>query len=240
MDAHPLTAAPDGAAATEGTGPRGNSTLGLHELVERQATRTPAAVAVLHDRRRVSFARLDAMAEALAERLSKAGVRADDRVAVCLEPSVELVVTLLAVLKSGACFVPLAPDAPAHRVRQILSAARPRIAVAVPDSARLLREADSEVVVVPPWGGPAPRRRTTRRAVNHDQLAYIMFTSGSTGEPKGVMVPHRGICNTLAWRQRRFPFGPGDRVLLTFSIVFDASLFEIFQPLVSGACLVIP
>jgi amino acid adenylation domain-containing protein len=241
MDAHPLTAAaPDGAATTDSTGLRGNSTLGLHELVERQAARTPAAVAVLHDRRRVSFARLDAMAEALAERLSKAGVRADDRVAVCLEPSVELVVTLLAVLKSGACFVPLAPDAPAHRVRQILSAARPRIAVAVPDSARLLRDADSEVVVVPPWGGPARRRRTTRRDVNHDQLAYIMFTSGSTGEPKGVMVPHRGICNTLAWRQRRFPFGPGDRVLLTFSIVFDASLFEIFQPLVAGACLVIP
>jgi amino acid adenylation domain-containing protein len=212
----------------------------LHELVASQARRTPDAVAVIHGREQVTFRALRRRANRLAARLHTAGVRPEVTVGVCLEPSVDLVAALLAVLEAGGAYLPIAPATPPNRLAQLVADTRPRVVVASrPDE---LPGLDCPVLPLDdgePTAGPVPSSAFVPRPTP-DNLAYVLFTSGSTGTPKGVMVPHRGICNTLVWRQVAYPFTATDRVLLTFSFVFDASIFEIFQPLIGGASIVIP
>lgn len=216
----------------------------LHQLVEAQVGRTPDAIAVQHGDRATSYAGLDARAEDLAAELRSHGVAPDRPVVLALEPGEHLPVSLLAVLKAGGCYVPVAADVPRARLRALLVGTGARVVVT--DNAEVARVARAEGVVAV-LDAPAPDADARggdpgrpARPGHPEQLAYILHTSGSTGEPKGVMVTHRGITNTLRWRQRRFPFAAGDRVLLTFSFVFDAAVFEIFQPLMSGATLVLP
>ncbi|MCW2795680.1 amino acid adenylation domain-containing protein [Nocardioides sp.] len=216
----------------------------LHRLVEAQVRRTPAAVAVQHGEELVTYADLDRRADAMALVLRAHGVGPDSRVVVALQPGTDLLVTLLATLKAGGCFVPVAGDVPRARLSALLAGTGARVVVA--DTARVADEVRGSAEVVLPGTPTAVAARdgsalrVARPEVDPEQLAYVIHTSGSTGTPKGVMVPHRGITNTLRWRQRRFPFRSTDRVLLTFSFVFDASLFEIFQPLMSGARVVVP
>ncbi len=236
----------------------GCSDLLLHRLVEAQVRRSPQLIAVQHGDQLMTYAELDHRAETMATALRRHGAGPDAPVVVAVEPAAALPVCLLAVLKAGACYVPVPVDVPAARLSALLARTTARIVVT--DSARVAGAAPEccDVVVLgagavstdagAPDAGAADARAADARAadaraadsVHPEQLAYIIHTSGSTGTPKGVMVPHRGITNTLRWRQRRFPFGTGDRVLLTFSFVFDASLFEIFQPLMAGGRLVIP
>jgi amino acid adenylation domain-containing protein len=215
-----------------------NRTL-LHALVEAQVKRTPRACAVVHRGGRLTYRELDERATRLAARLRRHGVGPETVVAICLEPGVEVPVAILGVLKAGGGYMPIAVTTPMERIGRILAASGAQVLIAHEHG----RYAGVPCRVLGPDGtgdedsaGPeAARARPTP-----DHLAYVIHTSGSTGEPKGVMVPHRGICNTLRWRQARLPLTASDRVLLTFSFSFDASLFQLFQPLIAGARLVIP
>ncbi|MGY0055402.1 non-ribosomal peptide synthetase [Streptomyces sp. LZ34] len=207
----------------------------LHELFERTAAERPDAVALLHSSGSLTYSQLDGRANALARLIAARGAGPGDRVAVLAERSSELVVGILAVLKAGAAYVPIAPSLPEERIGFMLrdsgavlvlagGAYRPRAHASVP-VLDLRAEAS-----LPPAAAPAPRARP-------DDLAYVIYTSGSTGTPKGVMVEQRSVVELLAWKQRRYPVGPGDVILQKTSITFDVSVWELFGWMSGGAAL---
>ncbi|MFE0148466.1 amino acid adenylation domain-containing protein [Nonomuraea sp. NPDC059007] len=205
----------------------------LHELVGEQAARTPGAVAVrAPDGEELTYAELDARTEALAGRLVAEGVRAESRVALCLPRGVPQIVALLAVLRAGACYVPLDAAYPAERLAYLL--ADSGAALLLTDSAHLDRlpaERPPELLLDQVSGSARPLP-----AVRPDSLAYTIYTSGSTGRPKGVQVPHRGVVNLVTDVIRRL--GGGSALYMT-SLSFDIAALEIFTPLLSGGTLVI-
>ncbi|WP_157876725.1 non-ribosomal peptide synthetase [Streptomyces graminilatus] len=216
----------------------------LVELFERQVARTPDALATVFADERLTYAGIDARAEALAAGLRARGAGPEEIVAVALERSTELVVALLAVLKSGAAYLPVDPSLPAERIAFMLSDAAPvlllttsGVGAELPADAgtpRLLLDAEdsgatpvtASVSGVP--AGPLP-----------SHPAYVIYTSGSTGRPKAVVVEHSAIVNRLLWMQDRYGLGPDDRVLQKTPFGFDVSVWEFFWPLLTGAALVV-
>jgi enterobactin synthetase component F len=192
----------------------------LHHQLAEQAARTPDAPAVLAADATLTYAELHDRADALARRLAARGARPGEVVGVALDRSSALMVALLAVLRTGAAYLPLEPDAPADRTAAMRTDARP---VCVIGDDALDRSATRD-----PGAGPSP-----------SDLAYVLYTSGSTGRPKGVEISHLAIVNRLAWMQDAFPIGPGSRVLLKTPLGFDVSVWELFWPLVTGAALVV-
>jgi amino acid adenylation domain-containing protein len=193
----------------------------LHTLVERVVDRRPDSPALVTADATVTYAELDARANAVAHALVARGIGPDRVVAVCLPRTPDLLVTLLGVLKAGAAYLPLDPADPAERRRRMLADARP--ALLVTDPAVLA-------------GG-----RTDRPAVAVDpaNLAYVAYTSGSTGRPKGVAVPHAGIANLVSPRQPMTP-GPDDVMAVHSSVAFDAFAYEVWNTLCVGGRLLLP
>ncbi|MET8842353.1 amino acid adenylation domain-containing protein [Streptomyces rubiginosohelvolus] len=212
----------------------------LPEILERQAARTPDAVAVRFEDRTLTYAALHERADRLARALAAAGAGPEQIVALALPRSVELVVALLAVLKTGAAFLPVAPDSAPGRLNLLLAEARP-VAVVTPSGGpaadlppgptRIPADASGG-----PSDGPAPWRTA---GLHPDHPAYLLYTSGSTGRPKGVLVPHRGIVNRLRWMQYAYGLTADDRVLQKTPAAFDVSVWEFLWPLAEGAQLVL-
>ena len=214
----------------------------LDGLFSAQAARTPDAIAVTDAEQSLTYAELDAAAEKVAGVLRARGVRPGDLVGVCLPRSVELSVALLAVLQTGAAYLPLDPDYPAERLAFMLEDAQAPVVLTrrgvLPDSVALgsaLFLDDPELVA----GQTLEGGRTLAGArPSPDDAAYVIYTSGSTGRPKGVLNTHRGIVNRLDWMQREFGLGAEDVVLQKTSSGFDVSVWEFFWPLTVGAQLV--
>ncbi|MEU8971084.1 amino acid adenylation domain-containing protein [Streptomyces monashensis] len=219
------------------------STSTLMDLVDRQCARTPDAVAVVSDGETLTYGQLAQRSQALAARLRALGAGPDRVVALALQRSAALAVAVVGVIKSGAAYLPLAPEDPPDRLRllvedssaiAVLTASEPTAApapdprswgVPVLDLSEVRGGApgSGEAVPVAPAGG---------------DLAYVIYTSGSTGLPKGVLTEHAAIVNRLAWMQRALPIGPGDTVLQKTPYTFDVSVWELFWPLITGARLV--
>ncbi|MER5638845.1 amino acid adenylation domain-containing protein [Kitasatospora sp. NPDC002227] len=201
----------------------------------RQAAATPDAIALADAGRTLSYAELDARSEALAHLLETEGVRPGDRVAVCFERSVELVVALLAVLKAGAAYLPLSlTEAPA-RLAAMLTDAGVELAVCDRAGARLLAGQHARTLTELPE--PGAGRATAEPGP--EQVACLMYTSGSTGRPKGVMVPHRAVVN-LVTAPNYVELGPSDRLFQLAPVAFDAATLEIWGALLNGARVEIP
>ncbi|GAB7066951.1 non-ribosomal peptide synthetase [Mycolicibacterium hodleri] len=198
--------------------------MGLGALVSRQATLTPTATAVVFDGRELSYAELDGWSDRLAAQLVEDGAHPGAIVGVSLPRSVELIVALVAIAKSGAAFLPLDPEYPADRLAFMTSDANPAVVL---DDPYTVVCASGDTAVAPPTD------------VDPRQLAYVLYTSGSTGRPKGVAVPHAGIVNRIAWLQDAYPLGSEDRMLVKTPISFDTSVWEVFWPLSVGATLVV-
>ncbi|MFI9190667.1 amino acid adenylation domain-containing protein [Streptomyces californicus] len=247
-DAHHLLALTASNAAAS-NGPVGRDAT-LHELVGAQAAATPGATAVVHDDGLLTYAELDERSTRLAHRLRAHGVRAETPVGVLLERDPELVVALLGVLKAGGAFVPIDPTYPAARIRHMLDDSGARAVLLRQDLRdRLpedLRDGTGPVAVVPvdvdSGAGTSARRPVApvEQEPRPERLAYIVYTSGSTGLPKGVMVEHRGIVSYLLGMLEHFPMGPRDRMLQVTSLSFDVSVYEIFLPLLTGGATVLP
>ncbi len=210
-----------------------------------QAGRTPDAVAMADDAAsQLSYGRLDALAHGLARRLAELGAWRETLVGVALPRGLDLPVALLGILRAGAAFVPLDPAQPPARLRAQAAAAALSLVVTVEEHRQLFAQAPGIAHVVcldrgraAGEGGEdgAAGMTAALPAVGGEALAYVLFTSGSTGEPKGVMVPHGALANQLRWVWRRFPLAPGDRVLLRTPLSFDPALVELFLPLLAGA-----
>ncbi|GAA4823433.1 amino acid adenylation domain-containing protein [Streptomyces ziwulingensis] len=206
--------------------------------IEARAARTPDATALVFGDTALTYAELNARAGRLARHLQSLGAGPGAVVGVSVPRSVELVVTLLAVLKAGAAYLPLDPDYPAGRLAYMLTDAAP--VCAVTDRAdRLPGDTGTALVVLDgldlsghSWTDPA-------RALTPAHPAYVIYTSGSTGRPKGVVVPHRAIDNRLRWMQAEYRLTPADRVLQKTPSSFDVSVWEFFWPLREGAALVV-
>ncbi|WP_327745262.1 non-ribosomal peptide synthase/polyketide synthase [Streptomyces europaeiscabiei] len=211
----------------------------LPELFEAQVARTPDAPAVTFEGATLSYAELDAAAERLARVLVGQGAGPERFVAVALHRSLDLVVALLAVVKSGAAYVPVDPDYPADRIAFVLEDARPELILSSTEAvARLAVPAGVPVVLVDdlsPAGMDAAVRRTPPAA----SPAYAIYTSGSTGRPKGVVVPHRNVVRLFTATDAQFGFGADDVWTLFHSYAFDFSVWELWGPLLHGGRLVV-
>jgi amino acid adenylation domain-containing protein len=211
----------------------------LHRLFEAQVDRTPEATALVFAGERLSYRDVDRRANALAWRLRELGCGPESTVGVFLERSLDLVVSLYAVLKAGAAYVPLAPDLPAERLLYQAQSARLALILAQEHLLGRLPEAGCPVIAVDGFGADGGEGRRPAVAMDPDHPAYVLFTSGSTGRPKGVVISHRAIVNRLVWMQEAYRLTPADRVLQKTPASFDVSVWELFWPLLTGAALVV-
>ncbi len=209
----------------------------VHAAFEAQVARTPHAAAVRHAGASTSYAEIDARANQLAAALQARGVGRGAAVGVCLDRTPAMVAALLAILKAGAAYVPLEESYPAERLAHLLRAtASPVVITDAAHAERVPAGAWTVLRLDGPETYAAPEERSAERpaaAVGPDDRAYVMFTSGSTGEPKGVEVPHRAIVR-LVCDVDYVELGPAHTVLHAAPLGFDASTFEIFGPLLTG------
>jgi amino acid adenylation domain-containing protein len=207
-----------------GTSPREVDEVTWPGAFERQASRTPDAVAVVCEDVQLTYAELNAAANRLARALVAEGVRAEDVVGVALPRSADLVVTLLAVMKAGAAYLPLDLDHPRDRVEYMVA------------------DAGAKLVITPEVRFDLPSDSSDLGLdIALDQAAYVIYTSGSTGRPKGVVVTHEGIGSLIATAVDRIGITPDSRVVQFASVGFDVAVWDLCMSLgVGGRAIVVP
>ena len=218
----------------------------IHQLIEQQAAQRPDACAVRGDAGPLlSYAQLNRQANQLAHRLIELGVEPDARVAVCLRRGPEMVVALLGILKAGGAYVPIDPDLPNARQAYMLGDSTPRAVLTTHELLDDLPALNVPVLVLDDTDDSAhlaaqPTGNPDTRALGllPTHLAYVLYTSGSTGMPKGVMNEHLGVVNRLLWARDEYGVDASDRVLQKTPFGFDVSVWEFFLPLLTGAELV--
>ncbi|MEU1019070.1 amino acid adenylation domain-containing protein [Streptomyces sp. NPDC005898] len=212
----------------------------LPDLFARQARRTPDSEALVWNGGRWTFRKLRDRVYGAAAHLRARGVSDGDVVAVLLDHSPQSVVTTLAVLEAGAVHLPLDPHTPGERLAMMIRHAAARYVVTLPDAtvppALPLVRVTTRELERERTARPKPRRTAGRVATD---AAYLVYTSGSTGAPKGVLCHHRGLVRFVTADHPAVP-RPGDRLLATTNPTFDVSYYEIFCTLLNGACLVLP
>lgn len=199
--------------------------------------RAPDAPALTFGAETLTYAEFDRRADAVAARLAGRGVGEGDVVGIALERSIELVVAIHGVLRAGAAWLPLDPEQPAERLRDMAADAGARVILTIRGlTPRLPRDGLDLIALDEPDGGAlaAPALRPDPRS-----LAYVIYTSGSTGRPKGVGNTHEGLFNRLAWMQERYGLAPSDVVLQKTPFGFDVSVWEFVWPFMAGARLVV-
>ncbi|PHM65752.1 Amino acid adenylation [Xenorhabdus stockiae] len=217
----------------------------LQQLFEQQVLRSPESVALVNDGQQLSYTELNRRANQLAHALIAAGVKPDDRVAICVDRSPDMIIGLFGILKAGAGYVPLDPDYPTERLTYILSDCAPQLLLTQQHlTARLTTD-------IPVWvmdetdylntmaQQPAHNPDAHSLGLLPHHLAYIIYTSGSTGQPKGVMIEHRQVVNFVHVQRETNELTPSDRVLQFTSVSFDTTVSDIFATLATGATLVL-
>ena len=213
----------------------------VHQLFEARVEQSPDAVAVMFQDQQVTYRALNELANRHARQLSALGVTAGVLVAVFLERSVEMVASLLGVLKSGGAYVPLDPRYPAQRLQFMLEDANPAVVLTqdrlrsrLPHTSAAVHCVDLDRTQASSQGLENPSAPVTP-----GDLAYVIYTSGSTGKPKGAMIEHRGVLNYLNWCAEAYPVADGFGSPVQSSIGFDATITSLFTPLLAGRCVVL-
>ncbi|RUQ47005.1 amino acid adenylation domain-containing protein, partial [Corynebacterium pseudodiphtheriticum] len=212
--------------------------LTIHQRFEQQVELYPHTLAAVYQGQSLTYVELNRQANQLAHQLIELGVQPDDRVAICAQRSLEMLVGLVAILKAGACYVPIDAAHPAERLSYLLDDSAPVAVLIQPALAQRLPtltvpvlELDSRL-----WQGPS-KGNPQIAGLTQAHLAYVIYTSGSTGQPKGVMVEHQGVVNMLHWYLEDVGLDADDAVLLLTSHSFDLTQKNIFASLAVGATL---
>ncbi len=213
------------------------------DLFEAQAQDTPGHPALEFGEQVLSYRELNERANQVARYLKTAGIRENSFVPLCIERGVEMIVGLLAILKTGAAYVPVDPGYPEERIKYILDDLKASLVLSSSTAkASLLFNEELEVLELDLPFDMVDNQAVTNLGIRilPTQPAYVIFTSGSTGRPKGVIVPHKGNVNMSLDQVREFGITPTDKVFQFASISFDASVYEIFMAFYGGATLVLP
>ncbi|MEV0966836.1 amino acid adenylation domain-containing protein [Streptomyces sp. NPDC049910] len=217
----------------------------VHQAVAAQAALRPGSVAAEHLGRSVTYGELERQADRLAFVLAEAGVGPGQYVPLFTGRGIPLLVGLLAVLKTGAAYVPQdVRVCPAEQLRHVIAVTRARVVLTTEEHAHLVPAADGvrvtavDAVMARPGDGDGTRFVPVR-PTSGDDPCYVLFTSGTTGSPNGVVVTHRNVCNLLLTEPGGLGMGPGTRVAQILSIAFDMAAWEMLGALTHGATLVI-
>jgi amino acid adenylation domain-containing protein len=213
----------------------------IHEWFAQQAARTPDAVAVVCGNERLSYLELQVRTNQLANRLRSMGVGPDVLAALCLQRSVDMLVAVLAVLTAGGAYVPLDPQYPSDRLAFMLADSGAVVLVTEEPLLDVLPQRTLPFICLDRERSSllteSPLSPATGVLPHH--LAYVLYTSGSTGLPKGVEITHRSVVNLLASMRRQFGVGPQDRLLAVTTLSFDIAGLELYLPLVCGAQVIL-
>uniref|UniRef100_UPI001E3ED566 amino acid adenylation domain-containing protein n=1 Tax=Xenorhabdus sp. PB30.3 TaxID=2788941 RepID=UPI001E3ED566 len=212
----------------------------LPPLFEAQAAQRPDAIAITFEHQSISYGELNRRANRLAHHLIALGVRPDDRVGICLERSMDMVVGILAILKAGGAYLPLDPAYPAERLSYMLEDATPVVLLTQTTLADKLTTSVPTVLLGNPAlhleAQPDTNPDTQALGLTSNHLAYVIYTSGSTGQPKGVMVEHRNVLRLII-NNGFADIGPDDCIAHCANPAFDAATWEIWSALLNGSCL---
>jgi amino acid adenylation domain-containing protein len=214
----------------------------VHQHFEQQVERTPDAIALIFEDQQLSYRELNARANQLAHHMIDLGVGPEVIVAVCLERSVELIVALLAILKAGGAYLPLTLNTPVSRTRKILEDSRAAFVVASHQAGESLSGAlpqQTQFFSLTQFGDSPRLGNPCSDAIGLSCLAYVLYTSGTTGSPKGVAVTHRSIARRCAFYPGHWGLGSQSRVLAQSQINFDMATREWLLPLTCGASVVL-
>lgn len=213
---------------TQADYPRGRS---VTDLFEEQARRTPDAVAVVFEDRSLTYRELDEKSNALACRLTASGT-VSEITAIYVQPSVEMVVGIIGILKSGSAFLPLDPSHNPRRTESILEDSGCTLMVTQPQLSNDLHFSGRKIVLdIRKTDETSEQNLVSRQC----ELLYVIYTSGSTGKPKGVKIAHRNLINYFTWFRDNCRIGWGDKLLLSTSYAFDAVYTQFFSALLTGA-----
>src|ERR1041385_86854 len=213
----------------------------VHELFEEQVERTPGAVAVVFEDRKLAYSELNVRANRLAHHLRALGVGPESRVAICVERGLEMVVGVLGILKAGGAYVPLDPAYPRERLAFMLADSAPVALLTDSGSRGVLAGCTDSLAVIDlemdadRWAeqpGSNPDRNGI--GLTSEDLAYVIYTSGSTGAPKGVAIEHGNAVNFIWWAQTAFAGEALERMLFSTSLNFDLATYELYVPLATG------
>ena len=209
----------------------------IHQLFEMQVEKSPDTVAVVYEDDQLTYRELNEQSNQLAHYLRKQGVGPDVLVGICIERSIELIVSLLGILKAGGAYIPLDPSYPEERIKFMIDDSNSGILLTTNNLLKYLPEnnikkicLDNEWNLISEYG-----TENISNLTNTDSLAYIIYTSGSKGVPKGVAIEHKSVVNQMYWRQDQFELNRNDVILQKASYSFDVSVWEFFLPLMFGA-----
>jgi amino acid adenylation domain-containing protein len=209
----------------------------VHELVAARADLDPDGIAVLFEGETLTYLELNQRANAVAHRLSRIGAQAGTIVGLHAERSLEMIVGLLGILKTGAAILPLDPSYPASRLTFMMEDTGSRILLTDNRVAASRPVGPINVVSMEPESTPELREDPPEGDWSASDVMYIVYTSGSTGKPKAVPIHHRSVVNLLTFAARKFAMGPGDAVGAVATFAFDMSVLDFWLPLVTGARL---
>ncbi|SFB48262.1 non-ribosomal peptide synthetase, partial [Clostridium frigidicarnis] len=213
-----------------------NST--IQELFESQVEKTPDNIAVVFEDKKLTYKELNEKANSLAMILRNKGVKPNSIVAIMVEKSLEMAIGIMAILKSGAAYLPIDPTYPKQRIGYMLQDSESKVLLSKEGLSDNL-EFYGKVIDLAKENLFKGNLENLQNLNSLSDLAYVIYTSGTTGKPKGVLINHQSLTETLLWRKQEYKLSEGHIILPIFNYVFDGFVINFFTPIISGSKVVL-